>query len=238
MDARTSAPAISEGAHGDAVLAPVRADSLGQQVFERIRDAIFNGSIRPGEPLRELQLAKSIGVSQSTVREALSQLETVGLVVRQANRGTTVTQLSAKETRERMKIRIALEELAVMEASQRATSEDIEELRNLAKAISAAIERNSYYDISQADLAFHRRIWNLSDSPVLERTLNAITLPLFAFLGVLQKMESVSLGTSQPHDELVSAIATRDPETTRLAIRKHILQSYPSILNAAAAPRP
>ena len=52
---------------------PVKAESLSAQVFETIRDAIFRGELKPGETLRELGLAKSLNVSQATVREALEQ---------------------------------------------------------------------------------------------------------------------------------------------------------------------
>jgi DNA-binding GntR family transcriptional regulator len=77
-------------------LSPVRADSLRQQAFEILRDAIFVGKIQPGDILRELQLARNMGVSQSTLREALSQLEHVGPVIRQPNRATTVAKLGPK----------------------------------------------------------------------------------------------------------------------------------------------
>jgi DNA-binding GntR family transcriptional regulator len=226
----------AEGPSRDVTLPPIRVDSLGQQVFERIRDAIFGGSIQPGDPLRELQLARSLGVSQSTIREALGQLENVGLVVRQPNRGTTVTRLSSKETGDRLKIRLALEELAMADACPLIAAQDFAELEDLARAITAAIARNSYYEISQADLAFHRRIWAIAGNAVLERTLHAISLPLFAFLGVLQKSQLVNPAGSQPHEELISALATRDPDTSRLAIRKHILLSHSSILNQTETP--
>ena len=219
----------SVGGEDNMRLAPVRADSLGQQVFERIRDAIFSGSIQPGDALRELQLAKEMGVSQSTVRNALGQLENVGLVVRQQNRGTTVTELSAADIRDRLKVRVALEELAFIEASRRATPGDLAELGQLAHAIRAAIAQNYHFEKSQADRIFHRRVWSIAGNPVLERTLDAITLPMFAFFSVLQKSEMVSPAGTQPHEELVAAIATLDPRTARLAIRKHILKSYPSM---------
>jgi DNA-binding GntR family transcriptional regulator len=221
-----SAPLVSAS---DSLL-PVRVDSLGQQVFERIRDAIFNGTIQPGDALRELQLAKTMGVSQSTVREALSQLENVGLVVRQPNRGTTVMELSRKETSDRLKIRMALEELAMVDACPRVSEIDLAELKLLAEAISSAIARNSGPEISQADLAFHRRIWAIAGNPVLERTLNAISLPLFAFIGFLHKNRLVDPAGSRPHEDLAAALGTRDPETVRLAIRKHILHSHRTLL--------
>jgi DNA-binding GntR family transcriptional regulator len=211
-------------------------DSLGQQVFERIRDAIFGGSTQPGDPLRELQPAQSWGVSQSTTREALGLPENVGLVVRQPNRGTNVTQLSKKETGDRLNLRLALEELAMAAACPLITLQDLTELEDLSRAIAAAIEHNSYFEISQADLAFHRRIWVIAGNPVLERTLHSISMPFFAFLGGFHKSRLFNPADAQPHDELIRALATRDPDTTRLAIRKHILLSHCTIFSEPEKP--
>ena len=60
---------------------------------------------RPGDPLRELHLARELGVSQATVREGLVQLERLGLVVRTPNIGTHVTKLSRQEIEERVELR-------------------------------------------------------------------------------------------------------------------------------------
>jgi DNA-binding GntR family transcriptional regulator len=210
---------------------PVRADSLRQQVFEIVRDAIFAGTIQPGDVLRELQLAKTMKVSQSTVREALSQLEHVGLVVRQPNRSTMVTSLGDKEIRDRLKIRLALEELAIAEAALQIADPDLAELGTLAGFITAAIVEDSYFELGQADRAFHRRIWEASGNPLLYQALDGITTPLFAFLGVLQKKAGISLQATRAHEPVIEALRTREPEEARAAIRHHILSSYGSIID-------
>jgi hypothetical protein len=74
-------------------LKPVRSQSLSRQVYETLKEAIFNGRFQPDEALRELHLAKMFEVSQATIREALVQLEQTGLVVRHHNRKTTVAWL-------------------------------------------------------------------------------------------------------------------------------------------------
>lgn len=76
-------------------LQPVRASSLKEQAAGAIRAAIFGGQFGPGDPLRELHLARDLKVSQPTVREALLELEAEGLVIRKANVGTEVTNMRA-----------------------------------------------------------------------------------------------------------------------------------------------
>ena len=72
-------------------LSPIRTLSKSQSVFEQLRQAIWNGDLQPGVALREAHIAKQLNVSQVPVREALLQLESLGLVVRVPDRGTTVT---------------------------------------------------------------------------------------------------------------------------------------------------
>src|ERR1044071_1505768 len=92
-------------------LKPVSSDSLSRQIFESLKDGIFVGTFQPGETLRELHLASLYQVSQATIREALVRLEQAGLVVRMPNRKTTVTAFTNEEVRDRLQMRILLEEL-------------------------------------------------------------------------------------------------------------------------------
>src|SRR5262245_63856832 len=103
------------------ILKPVKNRALSDDVFETLRDAIFSGRLKPGDPLRELHLAKELAVSQATVRDALVKLERFGLVVRIPNKETIVTPHTSREIRERIAIRATLEELAFLEAAGRLT---------------------------------------------------------------------------------------------------------------------
>ena len=98
---------------------PVRLDPLATQTFDIVKDAIFQGMFLPGQQLREMQLAKHLNISQATVREALAQLEQVGLVVRSPTRRITVTSFSRDEIRDRLAMRVVLEEMAGVRAAER-----------------------------------------------------------------------------------------------------------------------
>src|SRR5438094_140785 len=82
------------------VLGRVKAEPLARRVAERLRHAIYIGKLQPGEQLVELRIARQIGVGQSSVREALKELEHLGLVVKFPNRGTFVVKLSDEESRQ------------------------------------------------------------------------------------------------------------------------------------------
>jgi DNA-binding GntR family transcriptional regulator len=140
-------------------LQPVKAESLSVQVADSIREAIFRGELKPGQVLRELGLARNLNVSQATVREALSQLEHYGLVVRTPNRSTSVTSLSMTEVRDRIRVRVALECLAFSDAAQRATPEQLAELDHLAARIKEKAASKDSFEMMKADRRFHQLVW-------------------------------------------------------------------------------
>ena len=210
---------------------PIKNTSLMAQAFETICDAIFAGEFLPGDPLRELHLARDLQVSQVVVREALVKLEHLGLVVRESNRGTIVTKLSSKEVRERLTIRAALEEIAFAEAAPYITREDARELRRLGDEISEGAAKNRFFESAQADLRFHRRVWEKSGNQTLYNTLDQVTVPLFAFISILRRSNLESLRDSQQsHEELVEALEGGSARVIKKAIRLHIESSYERFL--------
>ncbi len=213
----------------------VRAESLKFQVARILQEAVFNGKLKPGQALREIGLAREFGVSQATVREALTHLEQVGLVVKTPNKGTEVTNLSAAEVRDRLAVRLALEELAAGAAALRITSEDLAGLEEAARTIEDGIRQNLYFEVSQADLQFHRLIWKASGNAILYRTLDQITTPLFAFLGLLHQRSRQDQKKTRPHSEILNALRARDGEQVRRALRSHIEDSYGVFLRSEAA---
>lgn len=216
-------------------LQKLKSGPLRSQVFETLRDAIIAGNYQPGDALREISLARELGVSQNTVREALLQLEQTGLVVRTPNKNTTVTRLSPSDIAERVSIRMALEPLVCMAASERMTAADFADLQACLDRITAAIVANSPFATSQADLSFHRRIWELSGRRFLYQVLDQTTLPLCAFVSLLRYRRSQSLtDVVLPHEEILNALRSGDrPEITRV-IRTHLLRSYREFVDSDA----
>lgn len=115
------------------VAAPVR-----EQVLGNIREAIFNRTFAPGQRLIERELCELTGVSRTSVREALRQLESEGLVKIVPNRGPIVARISAKEAAELYEVRSVLEGLAVRLFTERATLEQITMLSEAVDRIEVA----------------------------------------------------------------------------------------------------
>jgi DNA-binding GntR family transcriptional regulator len=214
-------------------LKPVKNRALSDDVFETLRDAIFSGRLKPGDPLRELRLAKDLSVSQATVRDALVKLERFGLVVRVPNKETIVTRHSRREIRERVAIRATLEEMAFVEAAEAMTEEDYAALEGKLRRVSDSFKRKEYFDAAQFDLDFHRYIWRRSGNETLAEMLDYLTTPLFAFISILRSAGAAELkDVVAPHEDPLAALRSKKASRIRQAVREHILGSYNGFLNS------
>lgn len=107
---------------------PMQRQSLPQAIYLALREAILSGRFRPGEALRQENLAKSFDSSRVPVREALNRLEAEGLAVLRPRRGFIVAALDIDEVIEIFQLRMVLEEHAGFVATERRTQADIAEV--------------------------------------------------------------------------------------------------------------
>jgi DNA-binding GntR family transcriptional regulator len=214
-------------------LKPVKNRALSDDVFETLRDAIFSGRLKPGDPLRELRVAKELSVSQATVRDALVKLERFGLVVRVPNKETIVTRHSSREIGERVAIRATLEEMAFVEAADAMTEDDYATLEGKLRKVSDSFKRKEYFDAAQFDLDFHRYIWRRSGNETLAEMLDYLTTPLFAFISILRSAGAAELkDVVAPHEDLLAALRSKKAARIRQAVHEHIIGSYKGFLNS------
>ena len=155
--------------------------SKKDQVVLTIKEAILSGSIAPGAQIVESRIAQQLGTGIPLVREALIELEHQGFVQKTPYKGTTVTELGPKEIRQMFQLRGELEALAVVWAKENAAARDIEELRALIAGMEEAASARDAEKFCEADLAFHRKLWELARNPYLSDALERVVLPLFAF---------------------------------------------------------
>lgn len=210
---------------------PVKAESLSVQVFDTIRGAIFRGELKPGETLRELGLAKSLNVSQATVREALSHLEQYGLVVRTPNRSTNVATFSNDELIQRERVRLALESLAFLEAKEKISPDQIEELHHLAHNALTALESADSAALIHAERNFHSKVWQISGNTVLARMLDQLTMPLF-----VRRAMNGNRPAHRDYPGLVEKLKGGDKDSIVDALREHILDPHLDPQESVAVP--
>ena len=123
------------------------------EAYERIRDWIIDGTLRPDEILRDQQIAQSMGVSRTPVREALRRLEDEGFVETALNRWTRVAPLDLRKAIEIYGVLEALETFAL--ESARLTPADLESMAAANEVMRRSIERKKAASALQADESFH-----------------------------------------------------------------------------------
>lgn len=204
-------------------LQPLKNGLLAGRVAETIRHAIFSSHFQPGAQLLEAHLARDLQVSQTTVREALVQLDQIGLVVRFPNKGSFVTKLSEAEIRDRLAIRWLLEGLAWVEASKRLTDEDYAELeRILDNDLANAVREDDFPRAADVELGFHSIIWQRSGNPTLAETLSHLTPPLFVHATRQRRDMGVSNADScERHRAILEALRTKSPVRIQQRLNEH-----------------
>ena len=99
---------------------------MAEFALEELREAIIMGELKPGTPLRLDELARSLGMSISPIREAVRQLEALGLAKHVPHQGARVLDFDIDELRDLFAVRLTLESIAVRRAAERFTDEDAE----------------------------------------------------------------------------------------------------------------
>ena len=161
-------------------LGQVQVQSLAEAVEHKIRNAIIEGKMGPGERLVEQKLAQDLGTSQPTVREALKELEYEGFVRKISNKGTYVTELTQVDIVKILRVRMALEQIAFEEAAVKMTSDVAEDLKSLVGEMEIAATERDRKRFYNADLAFHRVIWDLAGNSYLSNALSRVAFSLLA----------------------------------------------------------
>ena len=189
------------------MLEVIQPISKRDQVVRAVKEAILSGSIPAGAAIVEARIARQVGAGIPLVREALIELEHHGFVQRTPYKGTTVTKLEPADIKQIFRLRVELEGLAIKWARENITAADVEELRAVIRRMERAADELDMDHFYESDLAFHRKIWMMSDNPYLVDTLERVTVPLFAFFVMKTRREPESYTESAVmHGKIVDAM--------------------------------
>jgi DNA-binding GntR family transcriptional regulator len=184
---------------------------LRDDVYRRLRDAIVEGALAPGEQLRDADLAARLGVSRTPVREALLRLAEAGLVVAQPGRSTRVSSLEMQDVRDARSVVAAMHEVAVREAIDRFTPSDIEAMREANRRFSEAIHAGDVEGALRADDDLHRIPVKLAGNRALMGVLDQY-LPVLRRAERLRFSSVAGRASIARHDELIERCAAGDGE--------------------------
>jgi DNA-binding GntR family transcriptional regulator len=215
-------------------------DSLGDDAliddhgYRALRDAIVSGELLPSERLVEEDLSRRLGIGRAAVRMALVRLEHDGLVEHERHRGARVRRVSEEEAVEILEVRAALESLAARRAAERATAQDVRDLRAILREMRGHRERGDLMAVSDANAALHRRILEISGHETARRLSGTLMSQIVRFQYRTVLLPGRSDRSLREHTAIVQAIASADGDMAERAMRRHLSQVADALRARAA----
>ena len=199
--------------------------SLADRAYLAVRDQLIMLTIRPGEPIDEERLSKTLGLGRTPVREALKRLEGDRLVVTFPRRGTFATGVDITDLAHISEIRVQLEPLAARRAAERVSRTTRTELDELASRVSELdILQADRTDVMRWDLSVHRAIYRAANNPHLEDVLIRYdNLATRIHCLYLDRLSTTDLHVVAEHVALLRAIAAGEADHAERLAREHVL---------------
>ena len=205
------------------MLEPINRPDLVDDVYHRIRHAIFAGTLAPGERLVEDLLAAQLGVSRAPIRDALKVLERDGLVGSAGKRGKVVSLLTARDAWEVYSLRSTLEAMAIGLAMQSATPRLFDELDALVADMEPATAAADHELLSDLDVRFHGAICRASGHDRLLRAWESMSIQIrLLSLQVIETIYADLHAIPSRHASVVASLRAGDERLAEAAIRSHI----------------
>jgi DNA-binding GntR family transcriptional regulator len=202
----------------------VQVHSLHHQVQAFILKATYEGHLAPGDRLNESTISAQLGISRTPVREALTYLESSGLVVRAPRRGFFLAALSAEDAAHCYAVRELLEGFAARQIAGRIGETHVKTLQQIVEAMGRAVEGGNWPQAAIQNIAFHEAVVGMAGNPVLLRMWTSVGPVLWYF-------DSLTRTKAEPSDKerfvkrhrtLLSALRQSDADVAQAAFVEHI----------------
>lgn len=197
-----------------------RYASRSELVYQKMREAIEQGALKPGQRIMEIEVAEWLNVSRTPVREALRRLESDGMLTVEPRTGLVVASLSRQAMLELYAMREVLEGTAARLCARHASDVEIMELEELLEREKRLQGR--FEELARHNRSFHEAVHRGAHNRYLEKSLSAVNDSMW-LLGKSQMLlpHRASAALTE-HGNLLAAIRKRDPDAAEEAARRHI----------------
>lgn len=212
--------------------------SLPEFVYGELRKAILNGVFRPGQMLRQDQVAALMGVSRSPLREALPRLEAEGIVVLHPRRGYAVAELRPDEINEVFDLRVLIESHLAVHSIAKRTEADIARVYELAdqmRQIADAKDEKSVGTWFDLNIAFHDALLTPAAMPHYMRALATARGVIEAYIRAEVRLTGDKQEAQQEHAQLAQAFVNGDTAMFTDLIRQHSFHTRDRLLKGLGA---
>lgn len=206
--------------------------SLPETVYLQLRHAIHNGALKPGEVLRQEDLARKLGVSRAPLREALPRLEADGMIALRPRRGYYVVTLDPDEIEDIFDVRATMEEKAVRAATARRRPEDVHKVMGILERMEAInptsdSERCKWFDLN---FQFHDAIAAVSNRRHLTKLVSNLRSLVEPYIRVEVGITGDVKQANLEHAQLAKAFEEGHVELAGSLIRVHIQSTASRLL--------
>ena len=210
---------------------PIQKRPLKEEIFDALNQKIISGKYKPGQWLRQEEIATQLGVSMTPVREALDLLVSASLAERVPYRGVRVREMSPKDVAEAYGLRLILEVLIAREATRHITPQQVSGLEGMLAEMNQHITLEEMPLARQMSCEFH--------AAIAEATANDLLIKLYAVVSnafpdwllyeaLFRKpeiLEESMAATHQEHTAIVNAIKSGEAEMAVQKSIEHVLES-------------
>jgi len=199
-----------------------RETNLSDVIYNKLKKAIANGELNPGEKIIESKIIGEFGASRTPIREAIKRLEAQEFVETIHNRGTYVRKVTVEEVEHIFDVLSVLESYGAYLATLNRAQQEIDVLSELNHSMRELINQGKYFEYQEKNTEFHLLISRLSRNPFLENLIREVNdrIHRYRFIGIRiggNKEEYLS-----GHDALVVAIREKDPAKAEKEMKGHI----------------
>ncbi|MDA1000228.1 MAG: GntR family transcriptional regulator [bacterium] len=203
-----------------------RKNSLTEKAYRFLEEQIVEMRAGPGERISEAETARQLQISRGPVREALRQLESIGIVHRVANRGVRVANFEEKELEELDTLRNHLLALAGRLAAENATSGHLDKMKKIIVKMSPAVEAEDFSTYSALNIQFHDLLNEATGNTKLCQHLAQIYRQIRRYNLLAMSFPEGMLDSFESHKRIFGALAQHDPEAAEKELINHGQLSY------------
>ncbi|RAS72785.1 GntR family transcriptional regulator [Priestia endophytica] len=208
----------------------IRKKPLGQFIADELRQRIWQGKFQLGEKVSETELSNEMGISRSSLREALQILEHEGLVVNKARKGTFLVEFKKADIQEINELRLHIEVPAIMKTAEIIEDHQINDLEEMIQEMKRCIASEDWFGLFAVDIAFHVFLVQLCGNSRMIRVYSIMQNQIRTVLSQLVNYYEVhKYEFCEEHEALLKAIKTRNSLKVQEVAISHINHIYHQI---------
>jgi DNA-binding GntR family transcriptional regulator len=200
--------------------------------YKAIKDKIIYLDLKPGEKILESEIAESLSVSRTPVREALLMLENEKLVECNGSMGFIVRKFSAREIDEYFAVRKVIEEFVMSLVLQRITEPELKTLRENIQEAERHVEAGDIRNIIRYESEFHELLYRAAKSEVLFETISGLTDKFRWLRAIALNARGGARQSITQHKKILTAIEKKDFKKLRALVRTHLTDAQKKLSGA------